>query len=98
MAATGSTGWDFTIIPWVVIGILLLIVLAWAVADYLSRRDRWTWRDAFRVPSLRKVDVKTGIAPVVPPARAPTAGDLDRWVRWVPKRVRMGVRMVRDFF
>ena len=93
-----STTWGFTVVSWGVIGVLLLTVLAWVVADYLARRDKWTWRDAFRVPSLRRVNVRGGIAPVVPPVRTPTAGELHRWVRWVPKRVRMAVRTVRDFF
>jgi len=93
-----STKWGFTVVSWGVIVFLLLIVLAWVVAEYITKRGKWTWRDTFKIPSLRRVNVRGGIAPVVPPVRAPAATELHRWVRWIPKRVRMGVRMVRDFF
>ena len=75
--------WGYAIAPWVATGVLCLSFNVWLVNGYVTRGAR-----GFQVPSLKRVNVKGGIAPQVQAAPKRGLTKFQRWFRWVPPRFR----------
>lgn len=88
-----SSWWGYSIAPWVAIVVLCLSFVAWLVNGYVTRG---TWD--FQVPSLKRVNVKGGIAPQVQAAPERELTKFQKLFRWVPPRFRKVVLWVRDIF
>jgi len=71
----------FDVAPYVMIGVLLLVVNAWLIY-YRWKEGVWS----FRVPPLQRANIKNGVAPVKPEPPIPDK-NWKRWIAWILRNI-----------
>jgi energy-coupling factor transporter transmembrane protein EcfT len=77
-----GTSWVPTVMPWVTLGVLALLTVGWYFYGGIFTRE-WDWK----IPSLRRVDVFGGAAPLVQPDEKLKVNWFLKGGRWILNKI-----------
>lgn len=77
-----GTSWVPTVMPWVTLGVLALLTVGWYIYGGIFTRE-WDWK----IPSLRRVDVFGGAAPLVLPDETLKVNWFRKGGKWILNKI-----------